>query len=83
MCFTFRQVDLQSSEKEKEGLAAELQRLQSLTHNMDSMKRENQELCRRLSQQETLQSSDPSDDMRVGTKKKVRNTNDVTFLHAK
>ncbi|KAE8283909.1 Tax1-binding protein 1-like protein [Larimichthys crocea] len=59
------EVDLQSSEKEKEGLAAELQRLQSLTHNMDSMKRENQELCRRLSQQETLQSSDPSDDMRV------------------
>ncbi|KAG8008795.1 Tax1-binding protein 1-like protein B [Nibea albiflora] len=59
------QVDLQSSEKEKESLAAELQRLQSLTHNMDSMKRENQELCRRLSQQETLQSSDPDDDLRV------------------
>ncbi|XP_041818524.1 calcium-binding and coiled-coil domain-containing protein 2 isoform X2 [Chelmon rostratus] len=47
------QVDLQSSEKEKERLSAEVQRLQSLTHNMDDMKRENQELCRMLSQQET------------------------------
>ena len=59
------QVDLQSSEKEKERLAAELQRLKSLTHNMDEVKRENQELCKRLSQHETLQSA-PNDDLKVG-----------------
>ncbi|XP_040885486.1 calcium-binding and coiled-coil domain-containing protein 2 isoform X2 [Toxotes jaculatrix] len=49
------QFDLQTSEKEKERLSAELQRLKSIAHNMDDVKRENQELCRRLSQQETSQ----------------------------
>ncbi|KAM4524119.1 calcium-binding and coiled-coil domain-containing protein 2 [Odontesthes bonariensis] len=58
------QVDLQSSEKEKERLTAELQRLKSLTHNMDEVKRENQELCKRLSQHETPQSA-PNDDLKV------------------
>uniref|UniRef100_A0A8C9XNJ7 SKICH domain-containing protein n=1 Tax=Sander lucioperca TaxID=283035 RepID=A0A8C9XNJ7_SANLU len=58
------QVDLQSGEKDKERLSAELQRLQSIGHNMDDVKRENQELCRRLSQQLTLQNC-PDDDLRV------------------
>ncbi|KAI3365475.1 hypothetical protein L3Q82_010552 [Scortum barcoo] len=58
------QVDLQSSEKEKERVSAELQRLQSLAHNMDDTKRENQELRRRLSEQETLQNC-PDEDLRV------------------
>ncbi|KAM9336442.1 calcium-binding and coiled-coil domain-containing protein 2 [Symphorus nematophorus] len=58
------QVDLQSCEKEKERLSAELQRLQSLAHNMDNVKRENQELCRRLSEQETPQSC-PDEDLRA------------------
>ncbi|KAK9530017.1 hypothetical protein VZT92_011555 [Zoarces viviparus] len=49
------QVDLQSSEKEKERLSAELLRSQSLAHNMDDVKTENQELCRRLARQMTLQ----------------------------
>ncbi|KAK1881069.1 Tax1-binding protein 1 like [Dissostichus eleginoides] len=57
------QVDLQSSEKEKERLSVELQKLQSLTHNMDNLMRENQELHKRLSQQETLQNC-PEDDRR-------------------
>lgn len=67
------QVDLQSSRKEKERLAAELQRLQSLTYNVDKMQRENQDLQRRLSVQETQQS--PSDDLmvRTGSKKGDRN----------
>lgn len=59
------QVDLQSSEKEKERLAAELQRLQSVTQNMDEVKRENQELCRRLSQQETQQQSSKDEDLKA------------------
>ena len=59
------QVDLQSSEKEKERLSAELQRLQSLADGMDEVKKENQELCRRLSQQETEQNL-PQDDLKVG-----------------
>ncbi|XP_037610659.1 calcium-binding and coiled-coil domain-containing protein 2 isoform X3 [Sebastes umbrosus] len=58
------QVDLQSSEKEKERLSVELQRSQTLAHNMDDMKRENQELRRRLSQQETLKNC-PDDDLRM------------------
>lgn len=58
------QVDLQSSEKEKERLFAELQRQQSLTYNMDDLKRENQELCRRLSQQEEQQNC-PDEDLSV------------------
>lgn len=58
------QVDLQTSEKEKERFSAELQKLQSLTHNMEDMKRENQELCRRLSQQEAVQNC-PDDDLRA------------------
>ncbi|XP_060950340.1 calcium-binding and coiled-coil domain-containing protein 2 isoform X1 [Limanda limanda] len=48
------QVDLQSSEKQKDRLDAELQRL---TLNMEEVKRENQQLCRRLTQQETQQQS--------------------------
>ncbi|XP_075950277.1 calcium-binding and coiled-coil domain-containing protein 2 isoform X3 [Anarhichas minor] len=49
------QVDLQSSEKEKERLSAELLRSQSIAHDMDDVKTENQELCRRLARQMTLQ----------------------------
>ncbi|XP_028989582.1 calcium-binding and coiled-coil domain-containing protein 2 [Betta splendens] len=51
------QVDLQSSEKEKERLSAELQRLQELLQNVNEVKRENQELHQRLSQQEVVQNS--------------------------
>ncbi|XP_044035998.1 calcium-binding and coiled-coil domain-containing protein 2 isoform X2 [Siniperca chuatsi] len=58
------QIDLQSSEKEKERLCVELQRSQSLAQNMDNVKRENQELHRRLSQQETVQNC-PEEDLRV------------------
>ncbi|XP_068592828.1 calcium-binding and coiled-coil domain-containing protein 2 isoform X2 [Cebidichthys violaceus] len=58
------QVDLQSSEKEKERLSAELLRSQSLAHDMDDVKTENQELCRRLARQMTLQSCS-DDDLRV------------------
>ncbi|XP_041671169.1 calcium-binding and coiled-coil domain-containing protein 2 isoform X2 [Cheilinus undulatus] len=58
-------VDLQSSEKEKERLSVELQRLQAAVHNMDDMKRENQELTRRLSQQDSAPQSCPDDDLRV------------------
>ncbi|XP_034715545.1 calcium-binding and coiled-coil domain-containing protein 2 isoform X2 [Etheostoma cragini] len=58
------QVDLQSGEKDKERLSAELQRLQSIAHNMDDVKSQNQELSRRLSQQLTLQNC-PDDDLRV------------------
>ncbi|XP_065805665.1 calcium-binding and coiled-coil domain-containing protein 2 isoform X1 [Labrus bergylta] len=50
------QVDLQTSEKEKE-------RLQTVACNTDDLKRENQELTRRLSQMEKLQSY-PDDDLR-------------------
>ncbi|XP_073346375.1 calcium-binding and coiled-coil domain-containing protein 2 isoform X2 [Pagrus major] len=55
------QVDLQSSEKEKERLFTDLQRLQSLTQDMDNMKRENQDLCRRLSQHDTVQTCQDDD----------------------
>nr|XP_019967345.1 PREDICTED: calcium-binding and coiled-coil domain-containing protein 2-like isoform X1 [Paralichthys olivaceus] len=48
------QVDLQSSEKKNQRLAAELQ---SITHDREDMKRVNQELCQRLSQQEAQQES--------------------------
>ncbi|KAM9716166.1 calcium-binding and coiled-coil domain-containing protein 2 [Menidia menidia] len=51
------QVDLQSSEKEKERLGAELQRLRSLTSSMEEVKREKQELLMRLSQIDTPHSS--------------------------
>lgn len=57
------QVDLQSSNKEKDRLSLELQKLQSLKNNMDEMQRENRELCRRLSQ-DSLQKA-PQDDLRV------------------
>lgn len=59
--FSF-QFDFQSSEEEKEKLSAELQRLQSLAHNMDDVMRKSQELCSRLSQQESSQ----SEDLKVG-----------------
>ncbi|XP_072230225.1 calcium-binding and coiled-coil domain-containing protein 2 isoform X2 [Leuresthes tenuis] len=71
------QVDLQSSEKEKERLTAELQRLKSLKHNMDEVKRENQELCKRLSQHETLQSA-PNDDLKVQCQKLARQLQQAT-----
>uniref|UniRef100_A0A146VHC8 Calcium binding and coiled-coil domain 2 n=1 Tax=Fundulus heteroclitus TaxID=8078 RepID=A0A146VHC8_FUNHE len=51
------QVDLQSTNKEKERLSAELQKLQGLKVDADELKRENQELCRRLSQQGSLPTS--------------------------
>lgn len=52
--FSF-QWDFQNSEEEEERLSAELQRLQSLACNMDDMMRKSQELCSRLSQQESCQ----------------------------
>ncbi|XP_047194239.1 calcium-binding and coiled-coil domain-containing protein 2 isoform X3 [Hippoglossus stenolepis] len=48
------QVDLQSSDTQKDRLDAELQRV---TLNVEELKRENQELCRRLTQQGTQQES--------------------------
>uniref|UniRef100_A0A1A8LQY2 Calcium binding and coiled-coil domain 2 n=1 Tax=Nothobranchius pienaari TaxID=704102 RepID=A0A1A8LQY2_9TELE len=59
--FQLLQVDYQSTYIEKEKLTVELQRLQSLTCSIEEVKRENQELCRRLSQQETS----PQDDVKV------------------
>lgn len=70
--FYLWQVDLQSSEKEKERLSAELQRLQSIAHNVDEVKRENQELRRSLSQQEAPEAF-PADDVRVGTNENIEN----------
>uniref|UniRef100_UPI0037E8BEA8 calcium-binding and coiled-coil domain-containing protein 2 n=1 Tax=Semicossyphus pulcher TaxID=241346 RepID=UPI0037E8BEA8 len=58
------QVDLQSSEKEKGRLSEDVQRLKSVTQNIDDLTRENQELTRRLSQMEKLQNS-PDDELRV------------------
>ncbi|TNN03324.1 hypothetical protein fugu_000353 [Takifugu bimaculatus] len=55
-CVQLLKSDFQISEEEKEGLSAELQRLQSLACNMDDMMRKSQELCSRLSQQESCQS---------------------------
>lgn len=58
------QVDLQSTEKEKERLSTELKALQGLENKMEDMKREKQELSRRLSQQETQQNA-PDEDLRA------------------
>ncbi|XP_047465095.1 calcium-binding and coiled-coil domain-containing protein 2 isoform X2 [Mugil cephalus] len=58
------EVDLQSSRKEKQKLAAELQKLQSLAQKMDEVTRENQDLQRRLSQQEIVHISS-DDDLKV------------------
>ncbi|XP_054454380.1 calcium-binding and coiled-coil domain-containing protein 2 isoform X2 [Anoplopoma fimbria] len=58
------QVDLQSSEKEKERLSEELHKSHSLAQDMGKVKEENQELCRSLSRQITLQNC-PEDDLRV------------------
>ncbi|KAM9425084.1 calcium-binding and coiled-coil domain-containing protein 2 isoform 1-T2 [Pholidichthys leucotaenia] len=57
------QVDLQTSEKEKHRLAAELQKMQSLTGNIDEIKREKQELITKLSQKDVQQN--PPDDLKV------------------
>lgn len=65
--FSF-QSDFQISEEEKEGLSAELQRLQSLACNMDDMMRKSQELCSRLSQQESCQ----NENLKVGGNDKGR-----------
>ncbi|XP_056222054.1 calcium-binding and coiled-coil domain-containing protein 2 isoform X1 [Seriola aureovittata] len=56
------EVDLQSSKKENDRLSAELQRLQGVAHNMDEVRQENQDLYRRLSQQETPQDTAGQDD---------------------
>ncbi|XP_071319183.1 calcium-binding and coiled-coil domain-containing protein 2 isoform X2 [Trachinotus anak] len=58
------EVDLKSSKKENEKLSADLQRLQGVAHSMDEVRRENQELRRSLSQQETPQDF-PHDDLQV------------------
>ncbi|XP_039990547.1 calcium-binding and coiled-coil domain-containing protein 2 isoform X2 [Xiphias gladius] len=55
------QVDLQSSEKEKEKLSAELHRLENVERDMDEVKRQNQELSRRLLEQETRQDFQDND----------------------
>lgn len=55
MCtFTFWQFDLQSNEKEKERLSAELEQAQSLAHHTDDLKRAQQE-------------NGCNDDLKVGT----------------
>ncbi|XP_029933688.1 calcium-binding and coiled-coil domain-containing protein 2 [Myripristis murdjan] len=58
------QVDLQSSEKEKERLSAELHKLQSLTHSLDELRSENQHLRRSLSLQEPPQNI-PDDECHI------------------
>lgn len=58
------QVDLQSSEKDNERLSAELRRLQTLVQDVGDVRRENQELNRRLSQQEAR----PDGELQVGTR---------------
>lgn len=58
------QVDLQSTTKEKDRISLELQKLQSVKGNMDEVRRENQELSRRLSQQDSLERA-PKDDLTV------------------
>ncbi|XP_027885363.1 calcium-binding and coiled-coil domain-containing protein 2 [Xiphophorus couchianus] len=60
--FQLLQVDLQSTTKEKDRIFLELQKLQSVKGNMDEVRRENQELSRRLSQQDSLQRA-PQDDL--------------------
>lgn len=85
LCFAFSQVDLQSSEKEKERLSADVQRLQSLIHDMDNMKRENQDLSRRLSLHETVQTGQ-DDDLKVRMNERKRLTCFIlffTFLYPK
>lgn len=77
------QVDLQSIEKEKGRISAELQRLQSLAHSIDDVKRENRELCRRLSEQGAPQTC-PDDDLRVKKEAEILliTNKDMTFLYA-
>lgn len=70
ICPFYFQSDFQISEEEKERLSVELQRLQSLASNMDDMMRKSQELCSRLSQQESCQ----NENLKVGG-----NTKDRTF----
>lgn len=48
-------MDLLTSDGEKRRISAELQRQCSLTQGLDELKRENQELCRRISEQELTQ----------------------------
>ncbi|KAF3704111.1 Tax1-binding protein 1 -like protein B [Channa argus] len=72
-CNQLLQVDLQSSEKEKEKLSAQLQRL---TDNMEEVKRENQELGSRLSEQETLQNS-PDDNLKAQLQTLVKQLQDT------
>ncbi|XP_028286948.1 calcium-binding and coiled-coil domain-containing protein 2 isoform X2 [Parambassis ranga] len=55
------QVDLQSIEKEKEQLTAEVLKLHSLTGSSEALKTENQELRQRVSQLEVLQNSSNGD----------------------
>ncbi|XP_046888499.1 calcium-binding and coiled-coil domain-containing protein 2 isoform X3 [Hypomesus transpacificus] len=49
-----QQVDLQSSEREKERLLAELDKLHGLTDNLEELKKENQKLRRNLSERESV-----------------------------
>ncbi|KAK2820714.1 hypothetical protein Q5P01_023673 [Channa striata] len=67
-CNQLLQVDLQSSEKEKERLSAQLLKL---THDMEALKRENQEFGSRLSEQEGLQSC-ADDDLKVQVRTLVK-----------
>ncbi|KAM3591916.1 uncharacterized protein V6R79_009446 [Siganus canaliculatus] len=57
------EVDLQTSENDKERISSDLQKLQSIAHDMDAVKRENQELLRRLEQEAPASSS--ADNLRV------------------
>ncbi|XP_062330876.1 calcium-binding and coiled-coil domain-containing protein 2 [Osmerus eperlanus] len=49
-----QQVDLQSSEREKERLHAELDKLHGLTDNLEELKKENQKIRRSLSERESV-----------------------------
>ncbi|XP_069560658.1 calcium-binding and coiled-coil domain-containing protein 2 isoform X2 [Brachyistius frenatus] len=70
------QVDLQSSEAKTERQAAELQRFQSLSHSLDNVKTENQQLRERLSRQEMLQDSS-DDNLKVQCETLVRQLQDA------
>ncbi|XP_035764648.1 calcium-binding and coiled-coil domain-containing protein 2 [Neolamprologus brichardi] len=78
------EVDLQSSRKEKERLAAELQRLQSLTYNVDKMQRENQDLNSLIFQLQILEVSEAMADKSIAIDESMstinRKDNQITLL---
>lgn len=76
--FQLLQVDLQSSEKDKARLTAELQKLQSLAESMEEMKKKNQELCSQLAEAEAeAGQSSPDEDLKDRCHTLVRQLDDT------